>query len=231
VLLKLVLYAYSRGILSSRKIEDLCKENTVAMALTGYSCPDHSTIASFILKMETPIQSIFEDILMVCLNMNLIGGDIFAIDGCKISSNASKEHSGKLEDFKRKRDRLSEIVKTLMKEHKEADTKNNMDEESKSNLEERIERKKKAIDRYKKFIERNEKKAGKRKEELQSNITDNETAKMQSSHGVIQGYNTICKNCPLRSRCMKNPKRRSGRILVTTSKSDSINYSAIMREK
>ena len=48
ILLKVILFCYSRGIISSRKIEKACKENIVAKALADDSEPDHDTIASFI---------------------------------------------------------------------------------------------------------------------------------------------------------------------------------------
>jgi transposase len=48
VMLKIILYAYSKGILSSRKIEHACKTNIIFMALSGEATPDHSTIAAFL---------------------------------------------------------------------------------------------------------------------------------------------------------------------------------------
>jgi transposase len=50
ILLKIVLLAYARGIVSSRKIERACREKVVFMALTCGQYPDHSTIAAFISK-------------------------------------------------------------------------------------------------------------------------------------------------------------------------------------
>ena len=53
--------------------------------------------------MEDEITGIFLEILMVCQEMTLIGGEFFAIDGCKLPSNASKESSGTFEDLKKKK--------------------------------------------------------------------------------------------------------------------------------
>ncbi|MCK4339795.1 MAG: transposase, partial [Candidatus Cloacimonetes bacterium] len=44
-------------------------------------------------------------------------------------------------------------------------------------------------EKIEKWLLENEGKQGKRSKEIQSNITDNESAKMKTSHGVIQGYN------------------------------------------
>ncbi len=52
VLLKVVLLAYSRGIMSSRRIERICRENVTFIALTCEQYPDHSTIAAFVSSMK-----------------------------------------------------------------------------------------------------------------------------------------------------------------------------------
>ncbi len=93
ILLKVVLLAYSRGLISSRKIEQACRENVVFMALTCGQQLGHSTIAAFVSSMKDEILSLFRDVLLVCEEMNLLGGTMFALDSCKLPSNASKEWS------------------------------------------------------------------------------------------------------------------------------------------
>lgn len=48
ILLKIVLFAYSRGITSSRGIAQACRENVLFMAFSADSLPHHSTIADFV---------------------------------------------------------------------------------------------------------------------------------------------------------------------------------------
>jgi transposase len=96
ILLKVVLLGYSRGLTSSRQIERACRENVLFMAMSCNQRPDHSTIAPFVSSMEDQIKLLFRDILLVCDQERLLGGSFFAIDGCKLSSNASKEWSGKI---------------------------------------------------------------------------------------------------------------------------------------
>jgi len=121
VLLKVVLVAYSRGIISSRKIEQACRENTIFMALACGHVPDHSTVAAFISSMKEQIQPLFRNVLLICEEVNLLGGTTFALDGCKLPSNASREWSGRFSDLARKRDKLEAKVKGLMQEHVEGD--------------------------------------------------------------------------------------------------------------
>ena len=94
VLLKAVLLAYSRGIIGSRRIEQACRENVTFIAITGWSIPDHSTIAEFISSMREEVMFLFRNILLICEEMGLLGGTKFSLDGVKLSSNASKEWSG-----------------------------------------------------------------------------------------------------------------------------------------
>jgi transposase len=71
ILLKVVLFAYSRGIISSRKIERACQENITFMSLACGTVADHSTIAAFISSMKDEIIAIFRDILLVCMEQEL----------------------------------------------------------------------------------------------------------------------------------------------------------------
>ena len=73
ILLKIVLFAYSRGIMSSRKIARACEENMVFVALSANTRPHFTTIANFISSMDQATIHIFRDILLVCDEMGLIG--------------------------------------------------------------------------------------------------------------------------------------------------------------
>ena len=80
VLLKVVLFAYSRGMISSRQIERACGENILFIALSCGYRPDHSTIAHFVSSMQKEIESIFSNILLVCAELDLLGGTHFSLD-------------------------------------------------------------------------------------------------------------------------------------------------------
>jgi transposase len=59
VLLKIVLLAYSRSMISSRAIERACRENVLFIAISGDSAPQFTTIAKFIRELGTEIASLF----------------------------------------------------------------------------------------------------------------------------------------------------------------------------
>ena len=194
VLLKVVLFAYSRGLISSRKMERACRENIMFMALTCGQCPDHSTIAAFVSSMRDEILPLFRDVLLVCDESHLLGGTLFALDGSKVPSNASKEWSGKIADLKRKKEKIEKQVKGLLRRQVETDQKGEDAEmtgenESLLNPTKQIERLKKNAKRIGRFLKGHGPRLGRQGKEVKSNVTDNESANMMTSHGTIQGYN------------------------------------------
>ncbi len=188
VLLKVVLFGYSRGILHSRRIERACKENITFIALACGQAPDHSTVAAFVSSMgQEQIVDLFTQVLLVCEEEGLLGGTHFSLDGLKLSSNASKEWSGKHSDLKKKHVNLRKKVTEAIAEHQQADRHGN--DPDGQRREQRIKRLEQKADRIEKFLAQNEPKTGKRGKEIQSNVTDKDSAKMTTSHGVVQGYN------------------------------------------
>jgi len=130
---------------------------------------------------------LFTQVLLVCEEEGLLGGTHFSLDGLKLSSNASKEWSGKHSDLQQKKEKLKQKVKEAVREQQREDMDGS--DGDKTRQEKRIRRLKRQADRIEKFLAVNEPKQGKRGKEVQSNVTDNESAKMVSSHGVLQGYN------------------------------------------
>jgi transposase len=194
ILLKVVLLGYSRGLISSRHIERACKENVTFMALTCGEQPDHSTIAGFVSSMKKEITDIFRDVLLVCEEEGLLGGTFFALDGCKLASNASKEWSGSIGDLRRKKERIEKKVKQLVEEQVKVDRREDEGEPERrfsGGVEKgrQIERLRKKAERLERWLKENGPKIGRQGREIKSNVTDNESAIMVTSHGTIQGYN------------------------------------------
>jgi transposase len=189
VLLKIILLGYSRGLTSSREIEKACRQNAVFMAMTCGDIPDHSTIATFVSSMEEEIAQIFTQILTVCDEEGLIGGTHFSLDGVKLPSNASKECSGKFDELKSRQEKIEKKIREIIKEHNDEDKgkKNKKDDDS---HQKRLNRLKQKAGKINSFLGENKPRIGTSGKEVQSNTTDNESAKMVGSHGmVLQGYN------------------------------------------
>jgi transposase len=190
ILLKVVLLGYSRGLTSSRDIERACSENVLFMAMSCNQRPDHSTIASFVSSMEDQIMPLFSDILLVCEQEGLLGGSFFAIDGCKMASNASKEWSGKISNLQKKKQKIERRLKVLVEEHIDIDKQEHgVKAKMSASREKQIKRLEQQAAKVEKWLSENDKKIGVNKKELHSNVTDNDSAKMHTSHGTLQGYN------------------------------------------
>jgi transposase len=94
VLSKDVLSGYSRGLVSSRAIASACEHHVLFMALCGLQPPHFTTVARFVARCADLVAEVFQRVLLVCDAQGLIGREMFAIDGVKLPSNASKRHSG-----------------------------------------------------------------------------------------------------------------------------------------
>ncbi len=193
ILLKVILFAYSKGITSSREIQWQCEHNIIFKALSCDSVPHFTSIASFVSSYPDAIESVFENVLLVCEEQGLLGNELFAIDGCKMSSNAAKEHSGTLDELSQKREKIQRQIKHCMKEHKRLDRRKPKDRERKDQVEQAIDTLGKHFQKIDQFLKTAAPRMGqaKRPKEVKSNITDNESGKMLTSKGTIQGYNGV----------------------------------------
>lgn len=193
ILLKIILFAYSKGITSSREIMWNCENNILFKALSCDTVPHFTTIAAFVSRFPDELEQLFEQIVLVCHEENLIGNELFAIDGCKMPSNAAKEWSGTFKELEEKRHKLRKQLRDHIRAHQRLDKKEPEFDARKERHRKAIETLNKAFDKVDKFLKTNRPRMGegKRPKEVKSNITDNESAKMKTGKGTIQGYNGI----------------------------------------
>lgn len=190
LLLKIILLAYSKGITSSRQMERLCRENITFMALSADLQPHFTTLADFISRSPESITDLFGQVVLMCDQLGLIGKEMFAIDGCKLPSNASKEWSGTHAELRKKKQKIDRAVRRMLQKHREQDT-----AEQQPDIHERevqqIEKLRAVSRKLKHFLETEQERTGVSGAVVKSNVTDNESAKMKTSHGVIQGYTGV----------------------------------------
>lgn len=191
MLLKVVLFAYSRGIVSSREIERACRENIVFIALSGDSAPHFTKIAGFIRELGEEIANVFTQVLLICDAQGLIGREMFAIDGVKLPSNASKARSGTRAEFTRQAAKIEAQVRKMLARHREAD-----DQGKEPGLAEketkRVERLQRDARQLRQWLnDHPEDRRGAKNKVIKSNRSDNDSAKMATDKGVIQGYTGV----------------------------------------
>lgn len=190
VLIKIILLAYSRGLISSRKIELACRENVLFMAVSGDSQPHFTTIAAFISDMGDLVTKLFAQVLLVCDRQGLIGREMFAIDGVKLPSNASKAKSGTRADYQRQAEKMEKAAQAILKQHQVTD---HMTDEVLAKREVRkLERLQQEAKQLREWLKTHpEDRKGSKGSIRLSNRTDNDSAKMATSKGVIQGYTGV----------------------------------------
>ncbi len=186
VMLKIVLLAYSRGLNTSRRIEAACRQNILFMALSGDSQPSYTHIAKFVRELGDQIQPLFTQVLMVCDRQGLIGRQMFAFDGVKLPSNASKERSGTHAELRHRADRLDKAARKMIELHRSRDAAG--DDGGGGGHAHRVQELQREAQAMRDFVAREHKRVNAKGQELKSNVTDNDSAKMATSKGVIQGY-------------------------------------------
>ena len=130
----------------------------------------------------------------MCHEQGLLGNELFAIDGCKMSSDASKEWSGTFKELGEKREKLRGLIRHHLLEHYARD-----EAETEADLDRDIRRAKTilsldaAMNKVDRFLKTHSSRMGrgKRVKEVKSNLTDNESAKMTTSKGTIQAITAL----------------------------------------
>jgi transposase len=191
MLLKVVLFAYSQGIVSSRGIARACAEHVTFIALSGDTRPHFTTIAHFVSTLGEDIAHVFAAVVAICDRQGLIGREMFAIDGVKLPSNASKQRSGTRADYARQATKLEAATTAMVQRHRAADALPT-EPDLAAKAAQRITRLDRDAAQLRDWLaahpaDRRGPTGGIRK----SNRTDNDSAKMATSKGVIQGYTGV----------------------------------------
>lgn len=86
----LLLYSYSQGVYSSRRMARACEERLDFLAVTAMNRPDHRTIAKFRRRHLSALGGLFVQVLRLCQQAGMADLGHVALDGTKIKANASK---------------------------------------------------------------------------------------------------------------------------------------------
>jgi len=187
-LLKLIIYGYYKGSGSSRKLYELNNNNIIAKALTGDMAIHWTTIADFISESKEEVEETFVQALMYSNELGLIGGENFAVDGLRLPSNASMDMSGTEKQLTKRLATYRKMAAKHIQRHQRKDKQETGDERSEGLFIKRQKQLNVRIEKISSFLEKMQKKEGRHVEEKKSNVTDNESAMIQSSKGYIQGY-------------------------------------------
>ena len=90
MMVALLLYAYARGIRSSRMIERACEEDVAFRVVAAQRVPDHTTLARFRQRHQVALAGLFGAVLALCADAGLVDAKVVAVDGMKVDANASE---------------------------------------------------------------------------------------------------------------------------------------------
>src|SRR5262245_2337547 len=114
----LLLYAYTQGVRSSRKIEQACRKRLDFIAVTALERPDHDTINEFRRRHLTALEGLFVQVLTLCRKEGIAKLGHVAVDGTKVLANASKH---KAMSYARMEEEEKRLRKSIRKWFEEAD--------------------------------------------------------------------------------------------------------------
>ena len=121
LMLKLLLYGYSYGIKSSRKLERELHNNLSFIWLMKNLKPDHKTIAEFRRKNKAALKNALKLCARLCLNLDLIQGNILFVDSTKIWANAGKAHQHDKSWYQKQLEEVDQRINKLLTECEKVD--------------------------------------------------------------------------------------------------------------
>jgi len=195
-MLKLLVYGYSYGIRSSRKLERALHHNVSFMWLMGGLKPDHKTIAEFRRKNKKALKQVLKQCARLCIKLNLIAGNTLFVDGSnliagntlfvdgsKIRANASIKNTwdkAKCEKYLRK---IDKHIEAILSECEKIDEREES-QESLVEMKEELKDKEKLKSEVEKILKELED-----EKEKSKNTTDAECTRINSIQGSHAGYN------------------------------------------
>jgi transposase len=121
MLVRLLLYGYCVGVMSSRRMERASFDDLAFRYLCADQHPDHDTIASFRQQHLPVLAELFTQVLQLCDKAGLVKLGHVAIDGSKLQANASKHKAMSYDRMEEKEKQLKAEVEKLLAQAAETD--------------------------------------------------------------------------------------------------------------
>ena len=183
LMLKLLVYGYSYGVRSSRKLERETHYNLSFIWLTGALKPDHKTICEFRRKNKSALTEVLKQCARLCIKLDLIEGNTLFVDGSKMRGNASIKNTWTKERCDRNLANMDRRIKQILSECEAVDEQEK-DQPSLVRMKEQLKSTqvlKSKVENILKELKTESKKA--------TNTTDPECTRINSTHGSHAGYN------------------------------------------
>ena len=181
-MLKFLLYGYSYGFRSSRKLERATYHNMSFIWLLGGLKPDHKTIAEFRRKNKAVLKDVLKRCARLCIRIGLIAGNTLFVDSTRMRANASIKNTWGKEKCQRALEKIDAHIEAILAECDAVDEK----EENQDSL---VKMKKELKDeRLLKAKVKNILKELKGTKKKSINTTDRECTRIRGLQGSHRGY-------------------------------------------
>lgn len=121
MMVKLLLYGYCVGVVSSRKIEAATYDHVAFRYLAANEHPDHDSIAEFRRRHLPAMTALFLEVLQLCQKAGLVKLGHVALDGTKIKANASRDRNWSYAGLLQREKELAEQVQQILDQAERAD--------------------------------------------------------------------------------------------------------------
>jgi len=182
-MIKLLVYGYSYGIRSSRKLERAAHHNISFIWLVGGLKPDHKTIARFRADNKRALKNILKQNARMCIKLGLIEGNTLFVDGTKIRANASPENTWTQDKCERYLKNIDEHIESILQECANTDEKE-QNNESLVKLNSELKDKEVLKTKIREIM-----KELKEQQRKSINTTDNECTNVKGRQGIHLGFN------------------------------------------
>lgn len=116
LMLKLLVYGYSYGVMSSRKLEREIHDNISFIWLMRNLKPDHKTISEFRRRNQEALSEVLKRCAVICLKLGLVEGNILFVDSTKIKANAGANHNHTRKSYRKQLAGLDRRIAGLLSE-------------------------------------------------------------------------------------------------------------------
>lgn len=120
-IISILIYAYSRGVLSSRQIERRCREDLSFMFIAGMNCPNFRVLSDFRKIHGAFFQDCFKQTVKLAMELELASLGHISLDGSKFKANTSKHKAMSYGRLKEKEQALCAEIETLIEQAKRCD--------------------------------------------------------------------------------------------------------------
>ena len=187
-MLKLLVYGYSYGWKSSRRLERAIHHNLSFIWLMGGLKPDHKTISEFRRNNKNAIKKVLKQCVRMCIALDLIDGNILFVDGTKIRANAARGKNYSKKHYQARLAAIGERINKLLDECERIDHQEN-EQESLVKMKEELKNSKKLRHKIQDILKQFQQQEQQGIARKTINLTDPDSALMKSIQGSHASYN------------------------------------------